>query len=319
MPRVAKDHPEYQYLNLLKDVLKHGQNKPIWGVEGITLTSVFGRMMRFDLSEGFPLLTTKKVYWKGIVHELLWFISGSSNIKYLVDNDIHIWDEWAYKIYRMEKGKKEASSMTQEEFIAKLKGNKAFAKKWGELGPVYGVQWRKWAASDGRKIDQLKWAINKLKTDPFRKSIVVSAWNPEFSYEMASSRKKSMIVVPCHMFFHFNVNDGKLSLLLYQRSCDMFLGVPFNIASYALLTMMIAQVTGLKPGEFVHVLGDTHIYSNHFGPVKEQIKRAPRPFPKLKLNSKIKNIDDFKFDDIKIEGYDPLPSIKGDITLIGGF
>lgn len=318
MPTNTKKHPEYQYLDMLKDILKNGTDKPIWGVEKTTLRSVFGRIMRFDLSEGFPLLTTKKVFTRGIIHELIWFISGSSNIKYLVDNDVHIWDEWAYKNYAMAIKRKEVPEMTQDEFISKLKDNKTFAKKWGELGPVYGVQWRKWAASDGRKIDQLKWAINKIKTTPERKSIVVSAWNPEFSYEMAA-KGKSMVIVPCHMFFHLNVNDGKLSLLLYQRSCDMFLGVPFNIASYALFTLMLAQVTGLKPGDFVHILGDAHIYSNHFDQVKEQIKRKPKQLPKIKLNSKIKDIDDFKFDDIKLEGYEPYPPIKGDITIVGGF
>ena len=253
-------------------------------MENTTLKSVFGRQMRFDLSKGFPLLTTKRVFWRGVLHELLWFISGSSNLKYLVDNDVHIWDEWAFKNYHLSAKRKEVSEMSQEDFVKKLKNNKTFAKKWGELGPVYGVQWRKWQASDGRKIDQLKWAIDKLKTTPYRKSIVVSAWNPEFSYEMAA-KGNSMVIVPCHMFFHFNVNDDKFSLLLYQRSCDMFLGVPFNIASYALLTLMIAHVTGFKPGEFIHVLGDAHIYSNHFKQVKEQLKRKPRPFPKIKLNS----------------------------------
>lgn len=318
MPKISKDNSEYQYLNLLKDILKNGQEKPIFGADDTTIKSVFGRTMRFDLSKGFPLLTTKKTFWRGIVHELIWFINGSSNLKYLVDNDIHIWDDWAWKNYKIAMDKKQVPLLTQNELIEKIKKNKTFAKKWGELGPIYGVQWRKWKASDGRKIDQLKWAIEKLKTTPYRKSIVVSAWNPEFSYEMAA-KGKSMVIVPCHMFFHLVVNDGKLSLLLYQRSCDMFLGVPFNIASYALLTMMLAQVTGLEPGEFVHVLGDAHIYSNHFKQVREQIKRVPRPLPIIKLNPKIKNIDDFKFEDITLENYDPHPPIKGDITLVGGF
>jgi len=314
----SHSHPEYQYLDLLKDILKNGKDKPIWGVEKTTLRSVFGRIMRFDLSKGFPLLTTKKVYMRGIIHELVWLISGSSNIKYLVDNDVHIWDDWAFKNYREAVRAKKEPELTQDEFIAKIKTNKAYAKKWGELGPVYGVQWRKWKASDGRKIDQLKWAIEKVKNEPERKSIVVSAWNPEFSYEMAA-KGKSMVIVPCHMFYHLNVNNGKLSLLLYQRSCDMFLGVPFNIASYALLTLLLAQATGLRPGEFVHVLGDAHIYSNHFKQVREQIKRVPKKLPEIKLNPKTKNIDDFKFEDIEIINYNPYPPIKGDITLVGGF
>jgi len=313
-----KRHPEYQYLDCLSDIMKNGTDKPVFGVEKTYIRSVFGRPMRFDLSKGFPLLTTKKTYLRGIIHELLWFISGSSNMKYLADNDVHIWDEWAYKNYKIAVAKKEVSEMTQEDFILKIKNNKTFAKKWGELGPVYGVQWRKWPASDGRKIDQLKWAIEKLKTTPERKSIVVSAWNPEFSYEMAA-KGKSMVIVPCHMFYHLNVNDGKLSLLMYQRSCDMFLGVPFNIASYALLTMMLAQVTGFKPGEFVHVLGDAHIYNNHFKQVKEQIKRKPKPFPKMVINPKVKDIDKFKFEDFELKNYKFYPPIKGDITLVGGF
>jgi len=321
MPKKDKSHPEYQYLDLLKDIMKTGLEKPIWGVDGVTLTSVFGRTMRFDLSKGFPLLTTKKTFIRGIIHELIWFVSGSSNIKYLVDNDVHIWDEWSFKNYKKAMEKGEVPEMTQNELISKIKElpeNDEFVIKWGELGPVYGVQWRKWQASDGRQIDQLKWAIEKLKTTPERKSIVVSAWNPEFSYEMAA-KGKSMVIVPCHMFYHFNVQGDKLSLLLYQRSCDMFLGVPFNIASYALLLQMVAHVTGFKPGEFVHVLGDAHIYSNHFDQVKEQIKREPRPFPEMKLNPNVKDIDDFKFEDFNVEGYDPYPPIKGDITTVGGF
>src|SRR3989304_4587587 len=262
-------HPEYQYLDLARDIMENGTWK-ISHSTGVRLKSVFGRQIRYDLSAGFPLLTTKKVFSRGIIHELIWFISGSSNIKYLVDNDVHIWDEWAYKNYNLAVQKKQTPEMSQGDFVVKIKNNKIFAKKWGELGPVYGVQWRRWAASDGRKIDQLKWAIEKLKKTPGRKSIVVSAWNPEFSYEMAA-KGKSMVIVPCHMFFHLNVNEGKLSLLLYQRSCDMFLGVPFNIASYAFLNLMLAQVTGLKPGEFIHTLGDAHIYLNHIEQVKLQL------------------------------------------------
>jgi thymidylate synthase len=208
--------------------------------------------------------------------------------------------------------------MTQDKFIQKIKDDDAFAKKWGDIGNVYGVQWRKWQTSDGRTIDQLAWAINKLKTTPFRRSIVVSAWNPEFIYEMAAPGK-SMALPPCHTLYQFNVQGDRLSLQLYQRSADLFLGVPFNIASYALFTMMIAQVTGLKPGEFVHTFGDVHIYSNHFEQVKEQLKRKPRPFPKMKINPKIKNIDDFKIEDFELVGYNPYDAIKADITVVGGF
>ena len=310
-------HPEYQYLNLLKDILENGAIKHEFNT-GIELKSVFGRMLRFDLSQGFPLLTTKKVFFRGILHELLWFIKGDSNIKYLVDNDVHFWDDWAYKSYKKAMDEGKVSQMTQEEFAQKIKDEAEFAKQWGELGPVYGRQWRKWKASDGREIDQLAWAIQKLKSHPDRKHYIVSAWNPEFIYEMALPGK-SMVLAPCHTMFHFRVTGGKLDLLLYQRSCDVFLGVPFNIASYALLTLMMAQVTGYKPGEFVHVLGDAHIYSNHYEQVKEQMAREPRPFPIMKINPEKKNIDDFAFDDFALEGYDPHPPIKGDITVVGGF
>lgn len=329
-------HPEYQYLDLLKDVLANGNDKEVFGAT-TTIRSVFGRQIRFDLSQGFPLLTTKKVFLRGIIYELLWFLQASSNIKYLVDNNVHIWDEWAYKNYKQAvsskqsavKEKKKAQNeklltadglpLTQEQFIQRIKDDAKFAKKWGELGNVYGVQWRKWPAGDGRHIDQLGWAINELKTTPFRKSIVVSAWNPEFIYEMAASREKSVALPPCHTLFQFSVAKGKLSLQLYQRSADLFLGVPFNIASYALLTMMVAHVTGFEPGEFVHTFGDAHIYNNHFDQVKEQILREPRPFPTMKLNPAVKTIDDFTYDSFTLEGYDPYPPIKGEVTVVGGF
>ena len=296
--------------------MKNGVVKKVFNNPGVHIRSVFGRQIRFDLSKGFPLLTTKKVFLRGIIHELLWFLKGDSNIKYLVDQDVHIWDEWAFKKYNGQLKK-----MTQEEFIQKLKelpANNPFVKKWGDLGNVYGVQWRRWKTSDKRVIDQLAWAISELKTTPFRKSIVVSAWNPEFIYEMASPGK-SMTLPPCHTLFQFNVNSERLSLQLYQRSADSFLGVPFNIASYSLFAMMIAQVVGLQPGEFVHTFGDVHIYSNHMTQVKQQLKRQPRPFPKMKLNPKVKNIDDFKIEDFTLEGYNPYPPIKGEVTVVGGF
>ena len=304
--------------------MKNGVDKPVFNNPGVHIRSVFGRQMRFDLKKGFPLLTTKKVFLRGIIHELLWFIKGDSNIKYLLDNDVHIWDEWAFKKYngqlKIDNGKLE--KLTQEEFIQKIKDlpkSHPFVKKYGDLGNVYGVQWRKWKTSDGRVIDQLAWAIQELKTTPFRKSIVISAWNPEFIYEMASPGK-SMALPPCHSLFQLNVNDKKeLSLHLYQRSADSFLGVPFNIASYGLFTMMLAQVTGLRPGEFVHTFGDVHIYSNHFKQVKEQLKRVPKPFPKIKINPKVKNIDDFKLEDFEVIGYNPYPPIKGEVTVVGGF
>ena len=310
-------HPEYQYLDLLADIMKNGFEKHEFNT-GIAIKSVFGRSMRFDLSKGFPLLTTKKVFLRGIIHELLWFLKGDVNIKYLVDNDVHIWDDWPYKEYKKKMEKGEVPQLTQDEFIKKIKDDPEYAKKWGNLGPVYGRQWRKWPATDGREIDQLAWAIEKTKKYPDRKHVIVSAWNPEYVYEMALPGT-SMAIPPCHTLFNINVTDGKLSLALYQRSADTFLGVPFNIASYVLLTMILAQVCGYKVGEFVHFLGDTHIYGNHYEQVKEQMKRKPKPFPVMKINPARKNIDDFVFEDFTIENYDPHPPIKGEITAVGGF
>lgn len=285
---------------------------------GIAIKSVFGRMARYDLSKGFPLFTTKKVFSRGIIHELLWFLRGETNVKYLVDNDVHIWDEWPYKEYKKKMEEKLVPEMTQPEFIAKIRADAEFAKLHGELGPVYGRQWRRWRASDGREIDQLAWAIEKTKKYPDRKHVVVSSWNPEFIYEM-SKPGTSMAIAPCHTFYNINVTNGKLSLALYQRSADMFLGVPFNVASYSLLTMILAQVCGYEAGEFVHMIGDAHIYSNHYEPVTEQLKREPRPFPKMKINPNVKSIDDLKFEDFTLEDYDPHPPIKGEITVVGGF
>ncbi len=310
-------HPEYQYLDLLKDILDNGVEKKEFNT-GIAIKSVFGRMMRYDLSQGFPLLTTKKVFLKGIIHELLWFLRGETNVRSLAKEGVHIWDDWPYKEYKKKMETGEVEKMTQEGFIAKIVADEAFAKQWGELGPVYGRQWRKWPAADGREIDQLAWAVWKTKNYPDRKHVVVSAWNPEYVYEM-SKPGTSMAIPPCHTMFNINVSDGRLSLALYQRSCDTFLGVPFNIASYALLTLILAQVTGYKPGEFVHFLGDTHLYGNHYEQAKEQVTRKPRPFPRMRLNPERKEIDSFVYEDFTLEGYDPHPPIKGDITVAGGF
>ena len=310
-------HPEYQYLNLLKDVMENGRDEKEFNT-GIVFKGVFGRQIRFDLSKGFPLLTTKKVFLRGILHELIWFLKGSSNVKYLVDNDVHIWDEWAYKNYRRAIEDGSVPKMEQDEFIKQIKEDNKFAVKWGELGPVYGVQWRRWPASDGRKIDQVAWAIEKIKKTPHRRHIVISAWNPEYIYEMAASGK-SVALPPCHTLFQFNIKGNKLSCQLYQRSADLFLGVPFNIASYALFTMIFAHVTGYEAGDFVHTFGDAHIYANHYDQVREQLQRKPRPFPIMKINPNLKNIDDIKFEDFTLEGYDPHPAIKGEVTVVGGF
>lgn len=259
-----------QYLDMLRYVLENGVDK--MDRTGVGTRSVFGQQMRFDLSKGFPLMTTKKMHLKSIIHELLWFIKGDTNVKYLQDNGVRIWNEWA--------------------------------DENGDLGPIYGSQWRNW---NGEGIDQLAQVVDKLKNNPNDRRMIVSAWNVRKIPEMH--------LPPCHMMFQFYVANGKLSCMLYQRSCDMFLGVPFNIASYALLTMMLAQVCDLEPGEFVHTLGDTHIYHNHFEQVKEQLRREPLPLPTMKLNPQVKDINDFKYEDFTLENYECYGAIKAQVAV----
>ena len=260
-----------QYLDLLQDIMDNGQDAD--NRTGIYARKVFGRQMRFDLNDGFPLVTTKKVYLRAIIHELIWLLSGNTNIKYLHDNNVTIWDEWA--------------------------------DENGDLGPVYGHQWRNF---NSQGIDQIKDVIERIKKNPQDRRLIVTAWNP--------AQIEQMALPPCHCFFQFDVTpDGRLNCQLYQRSCDMFLGVPFNIASYSLLTMMVAQVCGLKPGEFVHTLGNAHIYSNHFDEVRLQLSRRPYPLPQMKINPDIKDIDDFKFEDFELVNYQCHPAIKGDVAV----
>jgi thymidylate synthase len=262
-----------QYLDLMQHVLDHGTKKS--DRTGTGTTSVFGYQMRFNLQQGFPLVTTKKCHMKSIIHELLWFLKGSTNIKYLKDNGVSIWDEWA--------------------------------DENGNLGPVYGKQWRSWATVDGRVVDQIRMAVDQIRGNPDSRRIIVSAWNVGELDQMA--------LAPCHAFFQFYVADGKLSCQLYQRSADIFLGVPFNIASYALLTLMVAQVCNLKPGDFVHTFGDAHLYSNHLEQTREQLSREPRSLPTMRINPDVNDIFAFRYEDFNLENYDPYPAIKAPVAV----
>ena len=310
-------HPEYQYLDLLKEALDSGIRKVDRGTN-IVLYSLFGRQTRYDLSKGFPLLTTKKVYWKGVLHELYWFMSGQTNIKYLVDNNVHIWDDYPYKIYKGKRGKGEGKNLTKEEFIEKIRTDNKFAKKWGELPRIYGEMWRKWPTRTRRTIDQLKWVLQELRDDPDAKNLIVNSWNPEYLYTMAEKEDTSYFPI-CHNMYQISNRNGKLSLQLYQRSSDLFLGVPFNIASYSLLTIILAKIARLEPGEFIHTFGDVHVYENHIEQVKEQLKRNPKPFPKIKIEGSIKDIDDFKPEMVILKNYDPHPTLKAELTVAGGY
>jgi thymidylate synthase len=262
-----------QYLEMCQHILDNGVDRD--DRTGTGTRSIFGHQLRFDLQDAFPLMTTKKVYWKAVVYELLWFLKGDTNIKYLNENDVHIWDEWA--------------------------------DKNGDLGHVYGHQWRSWGTKDGKTVDQISRVIEQIKENPNSRRLIVNAWNVGELDEMA--------LPPCHLLFQFYVADNKLSCQLYQRSCDTFLGVPFNIASYSLLTHMIAQVVGLEVGEFVWTGGDVHIYHNHFEQIKEQLSREPRPLPQIKINPEVEDIFAIGFEDIELIGYDPHPSIKGEISV----
>ncbi len=288
-----------QYLDMCRYVLENGQKRE--DRTGTGTISVFGYQSRYNLEEGFPLLTTKKVYFKAVAKELLWFISGSTNIQPLVKDKVRIWNEWPYVKYQKST---EYQNETMEEFVEKIISDDEFAAKWGDLGPVYGKQWR-----DFFGVDQLANVIDSIKNDPFSRRHIIVAFNPAQVDEMA--------LPPCHAFVQFYVsNDNKkLSLQLYQRSADLFLGVPFNIASYSLLLMMVAQVCGLQPYEMVHTFGDMHIYNDHIDLIKEQLTREPRPLPKVILNPDIKNIEDFKYEDIKVVDYDPYPAIKGKVSV----
>ena len=291
-----------QYLNFLKHILDNGIKKNDRTNTGTI--STFGYQMRFDLNEGFPLLTTKRVHLKSIIHELLWFIQGDTNIRYLVLNDVRIWNEWPYEKY---KKSNDYQNETIDEFVEKIKNDEEFANKYGDLGPIYGHQWRKFEGPDGLVVDQLLWIIDEIKKNPDSRRLIVNSWNASLIDKMA--------LPPCHTMFQFYVSDNKLSCQLYQRSADAFLGVPFNIASYALLTMMVAQVCDLELGEFIHTVGDAHIYLNLLEQVNKQLTRTPRPLPKLIINKEVKNILDFKYEDFELVDYDPYKGIKGTVAV----
>lgn len=298
------------YLDLLQDVYDNGVGKD--DRTGTGTRSVFGRQLRCNLSEGFPLLTTKKVFLRGIIHELLWFVRGDTNIKYLVDNNVGIWNEWPFQNYlnAQDLGNLEKHSCEWEErldaFVIRIQKDQDFAAQWGELGPVYGKQWRNFSG-----IDQLDWVINEIKQNPTSRRLIVSAWNPAEIEEMAKAG-----LPPCHTLFQFYVShDNKLSCQLYQRSADLFLGVPFNIASYALLTMMVAQVCDLELGDFVHTYGDVHIYNNHENQVLEQLSRAPKPLPTMSINPNVKSLFDFTFEDFELLNYQPESAIKAPVAV----
>jgi thymidylate synthase len=312
-------HPEYQYLDLLKDILKNGDENHDRGT-GVRSYGVFGRQIRFDLSDGFPLLTTKKVYWNGVLQELYWFMSGDSNIKYLVDHNVHIWDDYPWKIFQKKSSKikdQRSKIKTKEEFIHKIATDAKFAKEWGNLPRIYGELWRRWPTRSGRTIDQLAWVIKELTEDPYAHNTIVNSWNPEYLYTMATKEDTSYFPI-CHNMYQVNIKHNKLNLQLYQRSADIFLGVPFNIASYSLLTIILAKILGYQPGEFVHTFGDVHIYENHIDQVKEQLKRKPRPFPQIKLG-KFKGLSDFRPEHVTLVDYDPHPPIKAELTVAGGY
>lgn len=307
-----------EYLDTLKLVLNKGVQKG--DRTGTGTISHFGHQMRMNLNDGFPLLTTKKVYMRSIIHELLWFLSGSTNIKYLVDNNVKIWNEWPFQSYIEANGLNEKYPMYSEEwhskmkeFIENIKNDDGFAKKWGDLGPVYGKQWVRWEGKDGERINQIQNVVNQLKNNPDSRRIIVSGWNV---CDIQSLVKGKTSAPPlCHTMFQFYVANNKLSCQLYQRSADLFLGVPFNIASYSLLTMMMAQVCDLELGEYIHTFGDVHIYSNHLDQVNEQLSREPRSLPKMKINPNVKDIFGFKFEDFELEDYNPHPPIKAPIAV----
>ncbi len=297
-----------QYLDLVQRILDEGTRKD--DRTGTGTLSVFGHQIRCNLQEGFPLLTTKKVHFKSILHELLWFLKGDTNIKYLVDRDVRIWNEWPYESY---KASEAFQGESLAEFVEKVKQDTLFAREWGDLGPVYGKQWTRWEGHDGQPINQIQNVIDMIKKDPDSRRLIVSGWNVSDIQSLVTGKRSAPPL--CHTLFQFYVADGKLSLQLYQRSADVFLGVPFNIASYSFLTHMVAQACDLEVGDFVHTFGDAHLYLNHLDQAHEQLSRETRPLPQLHLNPAKKDIFSFEFEDFEILNYDPHPAIKAPIAV----
>lgn len=299
----------------MREIIDRGDRQVDAG-HGKATYGIFGRQLRFDLSQGFPLLTTKKVYWKGVLHELYWFMSGQSNIRYLIQNDVHIWDDYPYRFYSEHAKKGKWPEMFKEAFVARIKDDEAFAKQHGELKHIYGEMWRRWPAKDGRGIDQLAWAVEELRTDPGCHNAIVTSWNPEYLYGMAKPDEVNHFPI-CHNMYQLNIKNEKVSLQLYQRSADIFLGVPFNIASYALLCHIVAKILGREAGEFVHTFGDVHIYENHFDAAREQLARAPKTFPKLSIAKEVNSLAAFKPEHAILSGYEPHSAIKAEFTVAG--
>lgn len=315
---MERKHSEYQYLDLMQHLLDHGDEQTDKGT-GVKTYSSFGQQMRFDLSEGLPLLTTKKVYWTGVLHELYWFMSGQSNIKYLVDNNVHIWDDYPYKIYQEARAKgAEFPDLTKDEFIANIATDEGFAAQHGELPHIYGESWRRWPANDGREVDQLGWVVDEITKDPDCHNAIVNSWNPPYLYAMAGEGQACRFPI-CHNMYQVNIKNGKLCLQLYQRSADIFLGVPFNIASYSLLAFVLAKITGYEPGEFIHTFGDLHIYENHIEQAKEQLTREPLPFPTVTIADEANSLDTFRPEHVELHDYKSHKTIKADLTVAGGY
>lgn len=310
-------HPEQQYLDLGRELMESGIRNVDLGSGDVT-NSFFGRQFRFDFTDGFPLLTTKKVYWKWVVTELLWFLRGDSNIRFLVENNVHIWDDYPYYIYNGKVKKWTESAMTKDEFIAKILEDADFARTHGELPKIYSEAWRRWPTKDPeRTIDQIAWILKELKEDPYARNCCLTAWNPEYLYSMAKPEEASKFPI-CHGFSQYSIKDGKLYGQLYQRTADLFLGVPFNIASYSLLVHIFAHLLGVEPGGLIHTFGDVHIYENHFDQMREQVTREPRRLPKITIDPSLKSIDDLDFHHIILEDYDPHPPIKAVMAIVGG-